>query len=597
MKISLKTKGIVLFSAMTLGPVGLAVMALIDANRQPIRDSEAQLQAAVIAEVTGVVARTLYGFEADADAVAAVLAQAGSGALNDESAIHAVRALIATRQTIEAVRFEVPAAGVSSIIRRAGAPSVDRAAQGAASPGTAEAPPQSTPELRAKADERGFGFARTGPSSGAMVVPIPAPKDSKGARGYVTIDVRLTDLPVVLERAAGLRFPNQQASLLIADASKRAVASFGVAGAEPGADTSRLPIWSTLSQGVLFSEHFAVVDEHTQEGTPMVGTVESIPDFGWAVAIWRPTPGAFQALAAMQRRGLWVAGLAALFALAVGYAVAHGVTRPVQRLVAKVRLIGQRRWRELPAEPARSDEIGELTRSIDQMAGDLEKGEGEIAREAKLRGDLSRFMSRELVDAIVRGEHPLALGGRRIAVTVLFADVVAFTALAEQKPPERVVALLNELFSMLSEIVFRHGGTVDKFIGDCIMAVWGAPVATEEHASRALAAAEDMLRFLDTANEEWRAKYDTEVRLGIGVNSGEAIVGNIGSDKRMEYTVIGDVVNIAARLEAIAAPNQILVAEATERLVSEDGFELVLLGDKHLTGRAKATRVFRLDAG
>ena len=101
--------------------------------------------------------------------------------------------------------------------------------------------------------------------------------------------------------------------------------------------------------------------------------------------------------------------------------------------------------------------------------------------------------------------------------------------------------------------MFRHGGTVDKFIGDCIMAVWGAPSAQDDHAARALAAAEDMMRFLETANEGWQEKYDVEIRLGIGVNSGEAIVGNVGSDKRMEYTVIGDVVNVAARLEAIAA--------------------------------------------
>jgi class 3 adenylate cyclase len=177
---------------------------------------------------------------------------------------------------------------------------------------------------------------------------------------------------------------------------------------------------------------------------------------------------------------------------------------------------------------------------------------------------------------------------------VLFADVVAFTPLAESRSAEEVVSLLNELFSILTEIVFRHGGTVDKFIGDCIMAIWGAPVAQPDHAQRALAAAEDMMRFLETANERFREVYGIEIRLGIGVNSGEAIVGNIGSDKRMEYTVIGDVVNVAARLESIAAPNQLLVSEATRRLAGV-GFDLTLVGEKNLTGRKNATTVYQLE--
>jgi class 3 adenylate cyclase len=292
----------------------------------------------------------------------------------------------------------------------------------------------------------------------------------------------------------------------------------------------------------------------------------------------------------MRQRGLIVAAAAAILAVLVGLLAAGGLTAPILRIVGQARLIAQRKWREVSLASARGDEIGELSRSLGEMAHDLEQGE----IEAKLRGDLSRFMSKQLVDAIVRGEHPLSLGGKRAQVSVVFADVVGFTPLAEAREAEQIVALLNELFSVLTEIVFRHGGTVDKFVGDCIMAVWGAPVTQEDHAARALSAAEDMMRFLETANEGWREKYDVEIRLGIGVNSGEAIVGNIGSDKRMEYTVIGDVVNVAARLEAIAQPNQVLVAEATRDLVGE-AFALRKLGDRKLTGRKTETAVYALD--
>jgi class 3 adenylate cyclase len=118
-------------------------------------------------------------------------------------------------------------------------------------------------------------------------------------------------------------------------------------------------------------------------------------------------------------------------------------------------------------------------------------------------------------------------------------------------------------------------------------------VQQEDHANRALAAAEDMMRFLETANESFRERYGVKLELGIGINSGEVLVGNIGSDKRMEYTVIGDVVNVAARLEGIARPNQVLLADSTKEL-AEDAFEINYLGEKAVTGRKAMTKVYEL---
>jgi class 3 adenylate cyclase len=227
------------------------------------------------------------------------------------------------------------------------------------------------------------------------------------------------------------------------------------------------------------------------------------------------------------------------------------------------------------------------------MAGSLRASEREIERQAKLHGDLSRYLSKELVDSIVSGKQSLQLGGRRMQITVLFADVVAFTPLTESRGPEEVVVILNELFSLITEIVFRHEGIVDKFIGDCVMAVWGSPISTEDHAQKALTAAEDIMRFLESANDNWSKRYGVEIRLGVGINTGFAIVGNIGSDKRMEFTAIGDVVNVAARLEAIAAPNQVLVGSETAKLCGE-AFPLASLGNRRLTGRSTETEVFEL---
>jgi class 3 adenylate cyclase len=392
-----------------------------------------------------------------------------------------------------------------------------------------------------------------------------------------------------LDEIAARRFVGP-VSLLVATADRKVVAAHGIEGAAPGADLSAHPLWRMLEKGVALDKAFSATGKFEVGSATMVGAVQTLPDSGWIVASYRSEARAYKALADMRERGLLVASAAALLAILVGFLAGRAVTAPILRVVEQVRLIAGRKWREISLGSARGDEIGELTRSLGEMAVDLEKGEVE----AKLRGDLSRFMSKQLVDAIVKGEHSLSLGGKRAAVSVVFADVVGFTPLAEAREAEQIVALLNELFSMLTEIVFRHGGTVDKFIGDCIMAVWGAPVGQDDHARRALAAAEDMMRFLETANEEWKQKYDIEIRLGVGVNSGEAIVGNIGSSKRMEYTVIGDVVNVAARLEAIAQPNQVLVSETTARLVG-DAFALKRLGSRKLTGRATETGVFALD--
>jgi len=473
----------------------------------------------------------------------------------------------------------VPAAGVSTLLKR--------------EEGVAEVP-EAPADLMRLCDERDLAFGVAGPGEGLLVVRVPAPRGPGRPSGYVTARVDLRSLGPTLEAIAARRFGGHGVKLLIATHERRAVASFGVGGVTPGGSVADLPIWRSLPAETPWDRAVSVVSEHEAGGVREVGALETVPTLGWAVAIWRPEPVAYAALAEMRRQGMWVALGAALLALVVGFLTARGVTRPILRLVEQTRVIAERRWRDVQPLPARRDEIGELGQSLGSMAKELESSEEEIARQAKLRGDLSRFMSGDLVEAIVRGAHSLELGGKRAEVTVLFADVVGFTPLSEARGAEQVVSLLNELFSMMSEIVFRHGGTVDKFIGDCLMAVWGAPVPREDHAARALSAAEDMMRFLETANEEYKARFDIEVRLGIGVNSGEVIVGNIGSDKRMEYTVIGDVVNVAARLESIARPNEVLVAEGTKALV-EGAFDFRFLGEKKLSGRKAETAVYALE--
>jgi class 3 adenylate cyclase len=249
-----------------------------------------------------------------------------------------------------------------------------------------------------------------------------------------------------------------------------------------------------------------------------------------------------------------------------------------------------RREFEARSEVASGDELEMLGTSLERMADDLSSSEDEIRKRARIEADLRRYMPAEAAEAAIEGS--LDLGGAKRRVTVVFADVVAFTGFAERTSPERAVAFLNELFTILSEIVFRHGGMVDKFIGDCVMAVFRSSPDAPNDAARALAAAEDMHAFVESNLPRWRDEYEFAVELGIGISTGEVLMGNLGSATRMEFTVIGDAVNVAARLEALARPRQTLTTQEVVDACPEVSF--TSLGAHALRGKAKPVEVFEV---
>ncbi|HEV8592203.1 MAG TPA: adenylate/guanylate cyclase domain-containing protein [Pyrinomonadaceae bacterium] len=191
------------------------------------------------------------------------------------------------------------------------------------------------------------------------------------------------------------------------------------------------------------------------------------------------------------------------------------------------------------------------------------KAHTRLAREEVARANYSRFMPEYVVKQLLESPNSFRLGGVNQTVTVLFADIRGFTALSERENPEKVVGLLNRYFSAMTDIIFDHGGTLDKYIGDGLMAIFGAPTATPEDALNAVKAAVTMQKRITTLNEELRVDGMEQIAVGIGLHTGEATIGYIGSDKRSEYTAIGDTVNLASRLESNAAGGQILISEAT----------------------------------
>lgn len=204
-----------------------------------------------------------------------------------------------------------------------------------------------------------------------------------------------------------------------------------------------------------------------------------------------------------------------------------------------------------------------------------------------------RFVSPDVFERLLDDPSLAALGGERREMSVLFSDIRGFTSVSERGDPEAVVAQLNEYFGRMVEVVFRNGGTVDKFVGDMVMALFGAPVADARHADHAVAAAREMARELDALNEKWTAEGRPALDIGVGVNSGEMIAGNIGSERIMSYTVIGDAVNLGARLEALTKEygTRIIISAATrDRLTGP--VDVTPLGDVIVKGRAAPVTVF-----
>jgi adenylate cyclase len=210
-----------------------------------------------------------------------------------------------------------------------------------------------------------------------------------------------------------------------------------------------------------------------------------------------------------------------------------------------------------------------------------------------LRDTFSRYVSPELCEEILKNPGVLALGGRRQQVTVLFADIRNFTSLSESMAPEAVVEVLNSYFTEMVDQVFKYQGTLDKFVGDALMAVFGVPLPIPQAATQAVKCALAMQRHL----KQMQAAGLTPIQgMRIGINTGDAIVGNIGSTKRMDFTVVGDVVNVAARLQELAKELEAdtLISEATFREL-EGRFQAIPEPATVLRGRKEPTPIYRLE--
>ncbi|MBK9293518.1 MAG: HAMP domain-containing protein [Oligoflexia bacterium] len=275
---------------------------------------------------------------------------------------------------------------------------------------------------------------------------------------------------------------------------------------------------------------------------------------------------AFATAKRVKYRSSLVAGIILFLSFSFIYFFSQTMTKPIHYLVSLTREVAKGNFK-IKVNPKGRDEITELTKSFGEMTTGL-------AERDKLKETFNKFHSKEIAEAILKGE--IKLGGNRQKATVFFSDVRGFTALSEKLTAEQVVEMLNEYMTAMVAEIQGHHGVVDKYVGDAIMAVWGAPISKPQDTWNAVSACLAMRKRLEKFNEERIKKGKDPIRMGMGLHCGELIAGNIGSTEKMEYTVIGDTVNTASRIESMTKEfgTDLLISnevyqELKERLIVE----------------------------
>jgi adenylate cyclase len=330
-----------------------------------------------------------------------------------------------------------------------------------------------------------------------------------------------------------------------------------------------------------------------EKGRYYLGSFKKIGVAGAGVIATVSEDTALAAVYGIQRRNIYLMVIVLNVAVLIIYYFARTLSAPILSLVNAAQTIRDGDF-NVGIQPTTRDEIGELTEAFIEMGRGLQERE-------KIKEAFGKFVHREIAERAMRDE--IKLGGERKDVAILFLDIRDFTALAEKMQPEEIVGFLNGYLTRMVECVNKTHGMVDKFIGDAVMGVWGALVSTGNDAENAVNSALLMRQVLREFNKTRGRPGRPKIQIGMGINAGTVVAGQIGSLNRMEYTVIGDAVNLASRIEALNKPfgTDILISEDAHRKVSGI-FDVVGMQKITVKGKEKHQQVYavlgrRDDAG
>jgi class 3 adenylate cyclase len=294
-------------------------------------------------------------------------------------------------------------------------------------------------------------------------------------------------------------------------------------------------------------------------------------------------------------------------ALFLGAVMSWSLIRPVRKVDEALRLIADGDFDQRVTVHNR-DEFGSLTANLNRtteqlgsLYADLETLNADLQETVEKKVDelqradrLRRYVSPTLADSILAGDTEVALGSSRKYLSIFMSDIRGFTAMTELLEPEHLVGELNEYLEAMTNIVFKHGGTVDKYTGDAILVFFGDPVPQDDHEQRVLRMALEMQDHVDMLDIGWTAKYGASFRVGIGITTGWVTVGNIGSSARSDYTVLGNEVNLASRLADRAEPGEILVSERT-MIKAPDEISGEIVDEITLKGVSRPIKIYKLN--
>jgi adenylate cyclase len=411
-----------------------------------------------------------------------------------------------------------------------------------------------------------------------FTIGLPLVKDQQGRITHIAlVDVALSVLQKPFDERSERTFylVDRNGELIAHQDEQKAMARLSMA---------RSPIVQKALSEQTPRRQMRFVD--SDSGTDFIGAYNKT-SFGVTVISQIPEELVLEPAQDAKRQAFLITGIVLSLALFAIFVFSMTLTSPIEKLASLIASVSKGNFDVKATAHVKShDEVGDLAQAFDHMTDGLKERD-------KVKSLFSKFHGSSVAEDLINKD--IGVGGQSKEVVVFFSDIRGFTAFSEKRKPEEVVAMLNEYFAVMVGIINKHGGVVDKFIGDAIMAIWGAPKGSERDPHNALRACIEMRRGLEKLNENRLARGEPALMIGMGLHAGAAISGTIGSDERMEYTVIGNTVNTASRIEAStkAFGADLLV---TDDVISRVGGEFIVdyAGSAEVKGRSEALKMYKV---